>query len=275
MKSDEPQEPGLLKHYLTHAQLANELHLSRAHLYRVIDEGRMLGPDVIIVDGTYGWDAQRVRRFGIDTDRLDADGRPLVAPSNAASRAKEEMLVKSTYSCTPKKYLSSWVASYVYGLEKGSTYFLRARGTFIPADVQVGAKKYGWSEARVIEFGFQTGRLDEAKLDAWAVRRTADHGLSPDTDWVRRRLAELPQKAATALTEKLEEARVQWRAKEAAAAEAAAAGKASAPAASETAPKKAPAKKTTAKKAAAKKTPAKKTAEKKTAPRSAKPSSGS
>lgn len=201
------------RRYWSHKELAEGLHLSRAHLYRLLDQGHMLGPDVVIAKDNLGWDPVRARRFGADVDRLDADGRPLGSVGEG-SLAKAEMLVKTTYSVTPTLYLSSWLASYCYGMTKSAVYFMRGRGGFIPADVVAGVK-YGWTEGRVIEFGFQTGRLDDEKLDLWAERRTAEFGLSPDVKWVQERLAE-----RSGLTSRIERALETWRASQAADAEA-------------------------------------------------------
>lgn len=206
-------DPQLTRRYWNHTELAEGLHLSRAHLYRLLEDGHMLGPDVLVAAGTVGWDPRRARRFGADTDRLDADGRPL-GPQADGSLAKAKDLIKTRYSARPRVYVSSWLASYVYGLDKATVFFMRQRDSFIPADVAVG-NKFGWAEDRVIEFGEQTGRLDDRKIDAWVVRRTEEFGLDPKIAWVERRVQERPR-----LTGALERAVEAWRAEQRAAAEA-------------------------------------------------------
>lgn len=201
MQQDEGENT---RHFWSHKELAVGMHLSRGHLYRLMDDGQMLPPDVVIAKDNFGWDPKRARRFGADADRLDADGRPM-GPANDASLAKAALLAKTKYSVTPKVFLSSWLASFAYDLTSSAVYFMRTRSMFIPADVVVGGK-YGWSEDRVLEFGEQTGRLDEKGIDKWAVRRTAEFGLSPDTPWVQRRLAE-----RKGLTSRIERAVEAWR----------------------------------------------------------------
>jgi predicted DNA-binding transcriptional regulator AlpA len=178
--------------YWSHQQLAKGLHLSRAHLYRLLEEGSMLGPDIVIAEGNVGWDPKRAQRFGVDTDRLNADFQPIGPPPDG-SLAKARLLVKGTYSKVPSVYVSSWLASYIYGLGQNAVYFMRSRngGSFIPADVMI-AGKYGWSEPRVIEYGEQTGRLADAGIDRWVVRRTRQFGLSPQIRWVQDRIAARP-----------------------------------------------------------------------------------
>lgn len=213
---DQDEKEGLTKRYLSHTELAKELHLSRGHLYRLLDQGQMLGPDIIIAADRFGWDPVRARRFGMEADRLDADGRPIGPPPDG-SLAKAATLAKTRYSLTPKVYLSAWLCSFAYGLKKNAVYFMRDRESFIPADVKIEPKTYGWSEPRVIEFGEQTGRLDDEGIDKWVVRRTAEFGLSPDIEWVRKRLTERPK-----LTRRVEAAMEEWRANQAAKAAAAA-----------------------------------------------------
>jgi hypothetical protein len=200
------EREGLTKTFWSHQDLAKGLHLSRGHLYRLLDQGQMLGPDIVIAADRFGWDPKRAQRFGVESDRLDSDYRPIGPPPDG-SLAKAETLAKTRYSRVPDVYLSSWLASFAYGLKKNAVYFMRQRGAFMPADVKIAPKSYGWSEPRVIEFGEQTGRLDDAGIDRWAVRRTAEFGLSPDIAWVRKRLAERPQ-----LTRQVEAALEEWRA---------------------------------------------------------------
>jgi predicted DNA-binding transcriptional regulator AlpA len=209
------EKEGLTRQYWSHMDLAKGLHLSRGHLYRLLDQGQMLGPDIVIAADRFGWDPRRAQRFGVDADRLDSDFRPIGPPPDG-SLAKAETLAKTRYSVTPRVYLSSWLCSYVYGLKKNAVYFMRQRKAFIPADVKIEPKTYGWSEERVIEFGEQTGRLDDAKIDEWVRRRTAEFGLSPDIEWVRRRMAARP-----ALYRTVEEALEKWRMHQEANAEAA------------------------------------------------------
>lgn len=210
------EKEGLTRVYWSHMDLAKGLHLSRGHLYRLLDQGQMLGPDIVIAADRFGWDPKRALRFATDADRLDADGRPIGPPPDGSLK-KAETLVKTRYSRTPDVYLSSWLCSYVYGLQKNAVYFMRSRGgprgAFIPADVKIEPKTYGWSEPRVIEFGEQTGRLDDAGIDLWVVRRTAEFGLSPDIAWVRKRLAE-----REGLQRRLDTALEEWRGKQAEAA---------------------------------------------------------
>jgi predicted DNA-binding transcriptional regulator AlpA len=203
MKQDEKE--GLTKTYWSHKDLAEGLKLSRGHLYRLLDQGQMLGPDIVIAADRFGWDPKRATRFGVESDRLDSDGRPIGPPPDGSLR-KAETLVKTRYSVAPRVFLSSWLCSYAYGLQKNAVYFMRSRGAFIPADVKIEPKTYGWSEERVIEFGEQTGRLDDAGIDQWVRRRTADFGLSPDIEWVRKRMAQRP-----ALHRGVEEALEEWR----------------------------------------------------------------
>lgn len=200
------------RQYWNHRQLAEGLHVSRAHLYRLLADGQMLGPDVLIAPVTVGWEPQRAKRFGADTNRLDADGRPL-GPQADGSLAKVKDLIKTRYGSTPTVYVSSWLASYVYGLDKAAVFFARQRHSFIPADVRVG-RKLGWGEERVIEFGLQTGRMDDPRTDAWAVRRTEEFGLSPKIAWVERRVKERP-----GLAQELECAKQAWRVRQKAATE--------------------------------------------------------
>lgn len=202
--------------FWSHKELAQGMGLSRGHLYRLLEEGHMLGPDVVVAKDNLGWDPKRARRFGADADRLDADGNPR-GPSGEVSLAKAATMVKTTYSKVPQVYLSSWLASYAYGLSKQAVYFMRGRRAFMPADVMVGRGqycKYGWSEPRVIEFGEQTGRLDEAGIDRWVVRRTEEFGLSPDIAWVQKRLTE-----NAGLTTRVERALEAWHASQQAAEE--------------------------------------------------------
>ncbi|MEV6401074.1 hypothetical protein AB0M39_40930 [Streptomyces sp. NPDC051907] len=206
MKQDEDEHTRTL---WSHKELAKGMGLSRGHLYRLLENGHMIGPDVVVAKDNLGWEPKRARRFGADADRLDADGHPRNLPAAEGSLAKAATLVKSTYSVTPSVYLSSWLASYAYGLSKQAVYFMRERNAFIPADVAVGQgryRKYGWAEPRVIEFGEQTGRLNDDGIDLWVVRRTAEFGLSPDIAWVQQRLAERP-----GLTSRVERALEAWR----------------------------------------------------------------
>lgn len=198
-------DPRITKRYWNHKELAEGLHLSRAHLYRLLEEGHMLGPDVVVAADNLGWDPKRALRFGADTDRLDADGRP-IGPQPDGGLVKARDLIKTRYGARPRVYLSSWLTSYVYGLDKSTVFFMRKRDTFIPADVLVG-RKFGWSEERIIEYGEQTGRLDDRKIDAWLLRRSEEFGLSPDIAWVERRVKERPL-----LTRPLERAVEAWRA---------------------------------------------------------------
>jgi predicted DNA-binding transcriptional regulator AlpA len=210
MKQDEKE--GLTRVFWSHSDLAAGLKLSRGHLYRLLDQGQMLPPDIVIAADRFGWDPKRAQRFGMEADRLDSDGRPIGPPPDG-SLAKAETLAKTRYSVTPQVYLSSWLCSYAYGLQKNAVYFMRKRGAFIPADVKIEPKTYGWTEARVIEYGLQTGRLDDAGIDTWLLRRTADFGLSPDIAWVSKRLA-----ARKGLSRRLDEALEQWRESQAASA---------------------------------------------------------
>lgn len=207
MKQDEKE--GLTRTYWSHMDLAKGLRLSRGHLYRLLDQGQMLPPDIVIAADRFGWDPKRAQRFGMEADRLDSDGRPIGPPPDG-SLAKAVTLAKTRYSVTPKVYLSTWLCSYAYGLQKNAVYFMRKRNAFIPADVKIEPKTYGWSEERVIEFGEQTGRLDAAGIDRWLLRRSEEFGLSPDIAWVQKRLAERPR-----LTRPLEAALEQWRASQA------------------------------------------------------------
>lgn len=201
-------DPKFTRSYWNHRQLAQGLGLSRGHLYRLLENGQMLPPDIVVAPENYGWDPGRARRFGADTDRLDADGRPLgQAPDGGLAQA--EMLIKTRYAVRPKVYLSSWLVSHAYGLGSAAVYFMRKRDNFIPADVVVGQQKMGWSEPRVIEFGEQTGRMDDAKIDHWAFTRTAEHGLSPDIPWVQSRASKSP-----ALRKELEKAVAAWEKKQ-------------------------------------------------------------
>ncbi|MFC4328270.1 hypothetical protein ACFPC0_10580 [Streptomyces andamanensis] len=192
--------------YWSHKELAAGLSLSRGHLYRLLEDGMILGPDIVIASNSFGWDPKRAKRFGVDCDRLDADGRP-IGPPPEGSLAKAAMLAKTKYSVTPKVYVSSWLASFVYGLKENAVYFMRKRAAFIPADVLIAPRKFGWDETRVIEYGEQTGRLDEQGIDQWVVRRTEEFGLSPDVEWVRKRIARHPS-----LTTAVERAVEAWRA---------------------------------------------------------------
>ncbi|MFF9265780.1 hypothetical protein [Streptomyces longwoodensis] len=199
------EKEGLTKTYWSHKDLAEGLHLSRGHLYRLLEQGQMLGPDIVIAADRFGWDPKRAMRFGVESDRLDSDGRD-IGPPPVGSLNKATTLVKTRYSVAPRVYLSSWLCSYAYGLQKNAVYFMRKREGFIPADVKIEPKTYGWSEERVIEYGEQTGRLDDAGIDRWVLRRTAEFGLSPDIEWVRKRMAQRP-----ALHRKVEEALEEWR----------------------------------------------------------------
>lgn len=203
---DQDVSEGFTRQYWSHKELAAGLHLSRAHLYRLLEEGRILGPDIVIASDSFGWDPKRATRFGVDADRLDADGRP-IGPPPEGSLAKAATLAKTKYSVTPKVYVSSWLASFMYGLKENAVYFMRKRKGFIPADVMIPPRKFGWSEPRVIEYGEQTGRLDDRGIERWVVRRTEEFGLSPDIKWVQDRLAANPK-----LIRDVERAMEAWRA---------------------------------------------------------------
>lgn len=209
---------GFTRRYWSIQELAANLKLSRGHLYRLLTDGQMLGPDIIVAANNRGWDPERVARFGQETGRLDMDGRPLTpVPDGALSKAQE--LVKTRFLVPrPGIFVSSWLASYIYGLQESAVFFIRKReGGFIPADVVVG-KKWGWDERRVIEFGLQTGRLDDDKINKWVFRRTAEFGLPADIGWVKARVEERPELAAR-LTEANELYRKVQEAEEAAQAE--------------------------------------------------------
>lgn len=174
----------------SHSDLAANLGIPRGQLYRDVPSGELLQPDVWIAPGSSGYDPERCIEFGKAIGRLGRNGRPLRRPkTDWAARAAA---VAPDFAVTTDVYLSSWYCSYLYGLQKSTVYFIRQRGGFICADVLIGKNKYGWAEPRVIEIGEQTGRLDDEKIDAWVVRRTAEFGLSPRTDWVERRVASRP-----------------------------------------------------------------------------------
>lgn len=178
---------------LSYREMQERLYLSRTQTFRLERAGARLLPDVMIAPGTSGWKPERVLQYGIDTHRLAEDGQPIGGwdgdrPINRVpdgSLPAMRRLVEEKYSSPPRVYLGSAHCSYLYGLQELAVYFLRKRGAFIPAAVQVGTKFFGWDEEEVIRFGRQTGRLhDPATLRAWAVRRTEEFGLDPRTPWV-------------------------------------------------------------------------------------------
>lgn len=170
------------RRYWSLQDLAEGLHLSRGHTYRLVEGGLMLPPDIVVAPNSFGWDPARARAFGVDTERLNGDFQSIGPPPDGGA-ARAEELIKTKYAVTPKVYLSSWLASYAYGFKQNAVYFMRKRGGFIPADVLV-ASKFGWSEPRLMEYGEQTGRLDQEGIRRWVVRRTEEFGLSPDIPWV-------------------------------------------------------------------------------------------
>ena len=199
MKNDEGPAT---QRFWTHTQLAENLGMSRMHLYRWADAGMLLPPDIVIAGSdNLGWAPSRARRFGAELGRLDADGKLRTGPDGQPQPAQQvdaklaERLAQTTYAKQPKVHLSSWLCSYTYGLKEEAVYFLRKRGAFITADVAL-SNRYGWTEPRVLEFGEQTGRLDDAGIDRWAVRRTREFGLSPETPWVAARAKENEQLSA-------------------------------------------------------------------------------
>lgn len=171
--------------FLSYTDAARVLGLSRTQMYRLQDAGRLAPPDVLIAPDTWGWSIDRALRFGQDTLRLDFDGTPLATPSDGTLRRHPE-LIKEKYTQRAQVYLSSWVCSAVYSQKKDSVFFMRKRGDFPNAAARIGTQpnkrgRYGWEEDPVIEFGFQTRRMTDDKLDLWMVRRTLDFGL-PVTD---------------------------------------------------------------------------------------------
>lgn len=185
---------------LSYGELQRTLHLSRTQTFRLEREGARLLPDVVITPDTKGWEPERVLRYGVETGRLAEDGSPAGGWDEAGrprsrvpdgSLPEMRRLVEEKYSGPPKLYLGSSHCSFLYGLSELSVYFLRERGAFIPASVRVGDKFFGWNEEEVIEFGRQTGRLDDPQiLKNWAVRRTEEFGLDPRTPWVVELLGE-------------------------------------------------------------------------------------
>jgi predicted DNA-binding transcriptional regulator AlpA len=185
--------------YLSYKQLHERLFLSRTQTFRLEREGARLLPDVIITPGTKGWLEKRVLEYGIDTGRLDEEGNPAGGWENGRARSRVEdgtlpamrRLVEEKYSAPPKVYLGSAHCSYLYDNTELAVLFLRKRNSFMPAQVAVGSRFFGWDEAEVIRFGRQTGRLDDpAVLKKWAVRRTEEFGLDPNTPWVVELLGE-------------------------------------------------------------------------------------
>lgn len=192
MRVDEHDNIGVFQ---TLSKTAKQLHLSRSHLYRLEAEGALLRPAVFIAPDAYGWTPERVQEYGLDVKRLDADGEEQKRATEGALPEMQELVFRK-YGAEPKLYLGQSYCSFVYGLQKHAVYFLRLRGQknphtggFIHADVRID-KRYGWDEMRVIEFGLQTGRLNDEKINTWAWRRTAEFGL-PDADWVAKRAAEI------------------------------------------------------------------------------------
>lgn len=186
--------PNVTKRYLSYGEIQERLYLSRTQLFRLEREGARLAPDVVVTPETRGWSPERVLKYGIQTGRLDKEGKPAGGwtedgrPLNRVpdgSIAEMRRLVEDHYSAPPKVYLGSTHCSYLYGLTDLAVYFLRTRGAFIPANVKVGEKFLGWAEDEVILFGKQTGRLDDPEtLRNWAVRRTQEFGMDPNTPWV-------------------------------------------------------------------------------------------
>jgi predicted DNA-binding transcriptional regulator AlpA len=187
------------KRFLSYGELHERLYLSRTQTFRLEREGARLLPDVIVTPGTLGWDDARVLRYGVETKRLAQDGQPAGGWDGDRPRNRVEdgslpemrRLVEEKYSAPPRVYLGSAHCSYLYGLTDLAVLALRRRNAFIPASVRVGDKFLGWNELEVIKFGRQTGRLsDPATLRAWAVRRTEEFGLDPNTAWVVELLGE-------------------------------------------------------------------------------------
>lgn len=181
------------KRYLSYSEVQQRLFLSRTQTFRLEREGARLLPDVVVTPGTLGWDAERVLRYGVATGRLAEDGQPAGGwdgdrPRNRVqdgSLPEMRRLVEEKYSAPPRVYLGSAHCSYLYGLTDLAVLALRRRGAFIAATVKVGDKFLGWNELEVIKFGRQTGRLaDPDILRRWAVRRTEEFGLDPNTPWV-------------------------------------------------------------------------------------------
>lgn len=187
------------KRYLSYNQLYERLYLSRTQTFRLEREGARLLPDVLVTPGTQGWDEKRALQYGIDTGRLDEAGQPAGGwdgdrPRNRVpdgSLPEMRRLVEEKYSAPPKVYLGSAHCSFLYGLTDLAVLALRRRGAFITASVVVGGQFLGWNELEVIKFGKQTGRLsDPQTLKNWAVRRTEEFGLDPNTGWVVELLGE-------------------------------------------------------------------------------------
>lgn len=199
-KNNNPTDigPGT-RHLLSYTDLQKKLYLSRTQTFRLEREGARLAPDVMIASGKKGWDPDRVLRYGVDTGRLHPDGSPAGgwdATGRAINRAPEgsipEMrrIVEEKYSTPPEVYISPVQCSLLYGLGEINVFFLRRRGTFIPAAVKIG-RDLGWDEKEVIQFGYQTGRLEDPEtLRNWAHRRTEEFGMDPRTPWVVELLGE-------------------------------------------------------------------------------------
>lgn len=205
------------RRYLSYSQLHARLYMSRTQTFRLEREGARLLPDVVVTPGTKGWSEKRVLEYGVDTGRLREDGEPAGGWENGRPVSRVEdgtlpamrRLVEEKYSAPPKVYLGSVHCSYLYDNTELAVLFLRRRNSFMPAQVLVGERALGWDELEVIRFGRQTGRLDDpAVLKKWAVRRTTEFGLDPNTPWVVELLGEdnLPTYVPPAWAEKTRQA---------------------------------------------------------------------
>lgn len=142
--------------YLSHVQLADLVGMNKGSLYQLrrLDGGVwVLDPDVMIGD-VAGWSHDRAVQWGKDIGRLLPDGSVNPAPPRRPDSTRDR------WRCHTRRYLSNKECGETLGIGNMSNYFLRRRGSFIPAAVVVG-KVQGWDENEVLQLGRRTGRLDE------------------------------------------------------------------------------------------------------------------
>lgn len=185
-------ESGRTARYVPQEGVGALLHISRNHVARMEKTGLLPTADVWVAKYLRGWEPERILTFGREAEIIDATGNHLHGPAKTrALKATTAALVSEHYSQPTRMYLGTSLIGKLLRLDSFSVYTVRYREQWEAADVQVGTR-FGWDEERVIRFGKQTGRIDEARVDQWMVERTAEHGLDPRTDWVLKRVRNRP-----------------------------------------------------------------------------------